>query len=151
MTGILDQALEAAAKGWHVHPLKERGKAATWKGWEQKATTDPDTIRHALKAGQNYGIACGPSRLLVIDEDTPGELEAINRDHGVKFPPTLTITTPNGGTHRIYHQGDLGLKNHCPFKKEIRIDGEPVNLGYDVDVRGVGGYIVGLEDRKSVV
>ncbi len=95
--GLLASALEAAARGWHVFPLRAGAKqpalhgydrcprtgpcTTRHAGWEQRATTDPDRIRAAwgtgtsTGAGFNVGIACGPSGLVVVDLDAtkPGD------------------------------------------------------------------------------
>ncbi|WP_030180510.1 bifunctional DNA primase/polymerase [Streptomyces sp. NRRL S-813] len=85
---LLAAALAAAGRGWHVHPLRPRGKAPALHGehacprsgpctdghlkWERRATTDPDRIRAAwTTAPYNVGIATGPSGLVVIDLDVP--------------------------------------------------------------------------------
>ncbi|MEV8429876.1 bifunctional DNA primase/polymerase [Streptomyces chartreusis] len=85
---LLAAALEAAARGWHVHPLLPGGKGSALHGerscprtgecadghvkWEARATTDPDRIRAAWGAGAfNVGIATGPSVLVVVDLDMP--------------------------------------------------------------------------------
>lgn len=86
--GLLDAALSAAARGWHVFPLVPGTKRPALHGeaactrtgvcagghrkWEQRATTDPDLIRPTWeRAPFNVGIATGPSGLLVIDLDLP--------------------------------------------------------------------------------
>ncbi len=88
----LTAALGAAARGWHVFPLRPGSKrpaghaedgcpgtgrcAGGHRTWEQRATTDPDKIRAAwTQAPYGIGIATGPSGLCVLDLDTlkPGE------------------------------------------------------------------------------
>jgi bifunctional DNA primase/polymerase-like protein len=86
-TPLLDSALAAAERGWHVFPLKPGAKVPALHGydrcprtgacvgrhvgWEQRATTDPGRIRSAWSAGPfNIGLACGPSGLVVLDLDT---------------------------------------------------------------------------------
>ncbi|WP_033321227.1 bifunctional DNA primase/polymerase [Streptomyces yerevanensis] len=87
---LLDAALEAAGRGWPVHPLRPGGKGSALHGeracphtgecagghvkWEQRATTAPARIRAAWTAGAfNVGIATGPSGLVVVDLDVPKE------------------------------------------------------------------------------
>ncbi|WP_051341958.1 bifunctional DNA primase/polymerase [Pseudonocardia spinosispora] len=90
---LLEHALAAAGRGWHVFPLRPGSKQPALHGydrcprtgaceqrhlgWEQRATTDPDRIRSAWSGRHpfNIGIATGPSGLVVIDLDTakPGD------------------------------------------------------------------------------
>jgi hypothetical protein len=125
----LDYAMAAAERGWSVFPVK--GKVPTVK-WADEATRDPHTIA-AWLAGTalNYGIACGPSGLLVIDEDTPGGFDRFAADHGVTVPATYTVATGRG-RHLYFNANGHALGN-----------AKHALAGYGVDVRGRGGYVVG--------
>ncbi|WP_028569151.1 bifunctional DNA primase/polymerase [Salinispora tropica] len=88
-TTLREVALTAAARGWHVFPLRPDEKrpafpdhiadACTGRdprcrnghtGWEARATTDPDRIRRGWsETPWGVGIACGPSGLVVVDLD----------------------------------------------------------------------------------
>src|SRR6201999_3978786 len=93
---LLGYALAAARYGLHVFPLRPKSKlpylhgkrhcpgtgacAEGHQGWEQRATTDLDLIQFWWRRfpQSNIGIACGPSRLYVLDLDAP---------HGDSPPP----------------------------------------------------------------
>ncbi|GAA2690576.1 MULTISPECIES: bifunctional DNA primase/polymerase [Actinosynnema] len=169
----LTAALHAAARGWHVFPLRPGTKKPALHGvrhcprtapcvdghlgWEQRATTDPDTIRRCWSAGEfNIGIATGPSGLVVVDLDTPkspadvppdgwnreGVLDGhdvfdlLCREAGQPVPwETFSVRTTRGGTHLYYraHEG-TALRS---------TKGEEGNgLGWKVDTRAHGGYVV---------
>lgn len=85
---LLAVALDTAAQGWPVFPLRPGAKrpalhmtercprtgecAGGHQTPEQRATTDPDRIRRAWTSGRpfNVGLATGPSGLVVVDLDT---------------------------------------------------------------------------------
>jgi hypothetical protein len=78
---MLDVALGAAARGWHIFPLRPDDKRPAFPnhpadgctrqdprcraghvGWEDRATTDADRIRRGwTSVPYGVGIACGPS------------------------------------------------------------------------------------------
>jgi hypothetical protein len=125
-------------------------------GWEQRATRSPDRIRRAWSVRPyNVGIACGPSELLVVDLDQPKPGESIPpqwaernavcgadvfalicADAGYPIPAdTFTVRTGRGGRHLYFRQPDgAELRNTNADRGN--------GLGWLVDTRGGGGYIV---------
>ena len=126
--------------------------------WEQRATTDPGMVRACWTHNPRFGIglATGPSGLCVLDldiakpgDEIPGQwaaldvrcgedvLAVLSEQAGQPLPcETLTVRTPSGGLH-LYFQvpGDATLRTTA---------GERGNgLGWKVDTRAWGGYVVG--------
>ena len=121
---LLAAAADCAARGWAVFPLWPGSKRPAIRGWQEHATTEPGIL--AVWWGRrpyNVGVACGPSRLLVVDIDDPAA-------EPERLPPTYTVSTPRG-QHR-YYSTDLGRAG---------LNSAGV-LGSQVDTRGVGGYVV---------
>ncbi|MER7420662.1 bifunctional DNA primase/polymerase [Micromonospora peucetia] len=123
-------------------------------GWEDRATTDPDRIRRAWSTHPyGVGIACGPSGLVVVDLDVPKTaddtppadwtgardgldvLAALADRHGGSIDTTYTVTTGRGGSHLYYRHPTAGpqLRNTT---------GDRGGLGWKVDTRAHGGYVV---------
>jgi hypothetical protein len=117
--------------------------------WEQRACSDPDRVARFWPSPEhNIGIACGPSRLVVIDVDTHGtlpdewrQLPGIHDGRDVlaqlcewaaqPWPSTYMTATPSGGWH-LYFTAPEGSK----------IRNSASLLGPLVDVRAQGGYVV---------
>ncbi|MFI0424591.1 bifunctional DNA primase/polymerase [Spongiactinospora sp. 9N601] len=154
MTDLTQYALAAAARGWHVFPLTPYGKRPLrgFTDWERHATTDPARIRDMWARGPfNIGIACGPSRLVVLDLDTPkpGQhppppwnqpgindgadvLAALCEQAEEALPlETFTVRTRRGGTH-LYFTAPPGA----------RLGNTAGRLGWLIDTRASGGYVV---------
>lgn len=150
---LLDAALTAAARGWHVFPLAPDAKRPAVRDWERRATTDPTRIRSCwTSGGYGVGIATGPSGLVVVDLDTAADgaapparwqLPGITRGEDVfvvlagehdQVPPldTYTVCTGRGGLH-LYFTG--------PSAPALR--NTAGRLGWKVDTRAHGGYVVG--------
>jgi hypothetical protein len=154
-TAQLSAALHAAERGWHVFPLVPNDKRPAVRTWEDRATTDPARIERCWAAGPyGVGIATGPSRLVVVDldtakgpDDTPPEawrgpgivsgedvLAALCERHGEPYPAgTYAVRTGRGGTHLYFEAPGDG--------PELR--NTAAKLGWKIDTRAAGGYVVG--------
>jgi hypothetical protein len=154
---LLRSALAAAMLGWHVFPCAPGGKRpALRQNWQDLATTAHDQICDWwARAPYNIGIACGPSRLVVIDLDMPHDtadneedgvlfalsgadiLSGLARQHGERYPGgTYIVDTPSGGCHLYFSAaGDARVRNSAGA------------VGRHIDVRADGGYIVGAGSR----
>ncbi|MEU6135411.1 bifunctional DNA primase/polymerase [Nocardioides sp. NPDC047086] len=171
LTDTLTTALDYAAHGWRVFPLLPGSKRPAtpnhraadcdgtdaWcrtghAGWEQRATNRPDWITRAWSSNPAYGvgIACGPSRLVVVDLDThkPGSeipepwhrfgittgedvLDHLAGAHGGTITPTYTVQTVSGGTHLYYTAPDTTR----------RFANTAGKIGWLIDTRAHGGYV----------
>jgi hypothetical protein len=123
---------------------------------EERATADPDRIRRAWsRRPYGIGVACGPSGLLVVDLDLPkpGEeapdywrsvggvsdgsdvLAVLAERAGQPYPgDTYAVRTGRGGTHLYFTRpAAVRLGNTA---------GKNGGLGWCIDTRGVGGYVV---------
>jgi hypothetical protein len=139
----LELAIGYAESEFQVFPLIPDHKEPVLRGdWKVHATMDAAKIR-AMWGGENerrnIGIKTGTPLLdrylVVIDIDVKNgkhglrALAELERRHG-KLPPTLTIRTASGGEHRYYLTPyPVGTSNS--------------KIGPGIDVRGVGGYVVG--------
>lgn len=151
MKRLMAAAIRLVEKGFFVFPLRPGDKRplANFKHWEERATRDPDQIyRWWLYAPYNIGVATGPSHLLVVDCDTargvipPPQwsnarsgldvLRQLASEALADFPRTMVVRTPSGGIH-LYFQAppDQHLGNSAS------------RLGWHIDTRGIGGYVVG--------
>lgn len=124
--------------GFKVFPLRENAKTPLFRGKAQEqGTTDLNQIRDiwTQRPNANIGIATGDG-LTVIDVDTitahgvDGENSMLvyQVDYGF-INETLEVTTPTGGKHYYY------LTDNEYSNKASILPG--------VDVRGLGGYVVG--------
>ncbi|HSV68443.1 MAG TPA: bifunctional DNA primase/polymerase [Mycobacteriales bacterium] len=168
---LLTAALGYAALGWRVFPLRPGEKRPAFpdhtedkctgrdprcrdghSGWEPRATTDPARIARCWAAGAyNIGVACGPSRLVVVDLDTPGpgesppapwDLPGVNDGSDVFAVLAGQAGQPVPfGTHLVKTGGGgLHLYFAAPAAPELR--NTAGRLGWKIDTRAAGGYVV---------
>lgn len=150
-------ALAAAARGWHVFPVAVGDKVPlSGFRWKRHATTDPEVIgRIWARQPFNIGIACGPSRLVVVDLDLPkpGEHPPATSRPGIcdgadvfallceqaeqPMPfDTFTVRTRRGGLHLYFTAPDGPTLGNTSGDRGT-------GLGWKIDTRADGGYVVG--------
>ncbi|GIH21479.1 bifunctional DNA primase/polymerase [Rugosimonospora africana] len=165
-------ALDHAARGWHVFPLRPGDKrpafpahdatrctgqdprcrtAGRHVGWEQRATTDPARIRRAWAAAPyNVGVATGPSGLLVVDLDTPkpGQTPPAGLPEGCHDGADMFADLcqhadqPWPATYTVT-TGRGGT--HLYYRHPAagpRLRNTAGTLGWLIDTRAAGGYVV---------
>lgn len=114
------------------------GKHPRIAGWQNAATTDPDQIREwwTQWPDANIGAVTGDG-LTVIDVDShEGELNL--RDWN--FPRTLEVKTARG-RHLYYIEPEDFSAGNTQGGRGKR------TLGYGIDTRGTGGYVVTAPSR----
>lgn len=134
---LLQAALDLAARGFRVFPLSP-GTPIPPKDypWKSKATTDEAEIRSIWNGAEwNIGVATGEFTVVDLDvkNGKDGIFEAL--ELGLDFE-TFTVSTPSGGLHLYYT--DAGYTNRAGT-----LDLPDGGKAKGVDVRGVGGYVVG--------
>jgi len=149
---------ELVARGFALFPLRPGTKVpAVARDWEHAATTSLTRLRQlAPQPGANYGIACGPSDLIVVDLDiakdpqelAEGEptqgwvvLRELADTHDGELPRTFTVRTASGGQHLYFRPPVDGPTPRNTVRR----------LGPLIDTRGVGGYVVAPGSRVDGV
>ncbi|MFD1829157.1 bifunctional DNA primase/polymerase [Streptomyces desertarenae] len=159
-SALLSAALAAAARGWHVFPLRPGSKVPAGHAEarcprtgrcahghlkpEQRATIDQARIRQAwAQRPYGIGVATGPSGLVVVDLDRPKPEEPDGTPDGVTsfkalceragqpVPHTLMVRTASGGRH-LYFTAPTG----------VRLPSTKGRLAAKIDTRAWGGYVV---------
>lgn len=144
-------ALWTMAHGMRTFPLVPDGKPPAVRDWEHRASSDPRSIDDWPRRTTGYGIACGPSGLLVVDCDTrkpdtpPPPAAAADADNGIEallllaadlgqpMPrDTFSVRTGRAGLHLYYRAPDGASLGNSAGR-----------LAWLVDSRGRGGYVVG--------
>ncbi|MFF8843796.1 bifunctional DNA primase/polymerase [Streptomyces sp. NPDC015127] len=161
-SALLPAALDAAARGWPVHPLRPHGKrpalhgetACTGRGpcasghvkWEQRATTDRERIERCWAvAAFNVGIATGPAGLVVVDLDMPKQKDKGSSDtpSGVTtFEALCERAGQSVPTTRTIRTARGGLHLYFLAPEGVRLHNTQNALGPNIDTRAWGGYVV---------
>lgn len=115
-------------------PSDKRGKHPTG-GWGTMTASKPTEGMLSIWFGpvRNIGIACGPSGLLVLDEDTLGALSKLAESLGEVVPPTYRVRTSRGW-HYYFEDPANEFGNSPGALADWHID---VRGG-----RGSGGYVL---------
>ena len=87
----------------------------------------------------NIAIACGPSNLVVLDEDQADELARWCTAYGITLPHTYEVSTGRG-RHLYYH---------WDHSEQPIGNGSKVFDGYKIDVRGKGGCVIAEGSRHA--
>ncbi len=119
-----------------------RGKhpAVKWGVWSVTVTPQMIDLEWGKHRGlANIGVACGPSNLVVLDEDRHSELDRWCITYGITLPDTYTVTTARG--RHLYFRWDHGTQRIGNSPKAVE--------GFKIDVRGDGGFVVGEGSRHA--
>jgi hypothetical protein len=143
-------AADLLRRGFHIFPIIAGTKDRIPVAWGSEATDDPARVAAwALEfRGCNWGVACGPSGLAVVDVDVhdgspgPETLAALELAHG-GLPPTLEARTPSGGRH-------LFFRGRCRSVAHLMRDRAGFGPKTGLDTRSTGGYVVGAGSRTPV-
>lgn len=98
----------------------------------RNASNVPAVIDGWRGKGYNLGVVCGPSGVVILDEDTLGDFERFCTDHGREVPPSYRVRSSKGWHFYFAEPEGVHLGNRTPFKRE----------GYNIDVRGGNAYAV---------
>lgn len=155
---LVSAARELHARGFHVFPCDhpnqrqcigkhetcdlQRGKhpAVSWGTWAQTVT--PQMIERAWEQRgglANPAVSCGPSNLVIFDEDGAGALDEWCEAHGITLPATYIVTTGRG--RHLYFRWDHDAQ---PIGNSPKVFG-----GRKIDVRGHGGYAIAEGARHA--
>lgn len=122
------EALELAAAGWAVLPLKPAGKVPTTRHGLLEATTDREVIARWWRTGVSYNIGARvPAGLVVLDFDPQngGSVHALELAAGIALPATLTVHSGRGtgGQHRYYQRPAGALSSRrLPAGVDLKTD-----------------------------
>jgi hypothetical protein len=140
--GLAVAAAGAHARSWFVFPVGRDLEAGDnkrplvkWREWSVPSERADELFALWQDKARvtGYGIDCGRSGLVVLDEDATEALAALcAANEWEPLPPTFTVTTGRG-RHFYY----LAPTDGREVRNHVKADGA------EVDIRGAGGYVVG--------
>lgn len=139
MSAIVDLSLELARQNVRFFPVVSNSKIPEIDHFSERATSEPELLRHMFEPNKNSGIACGKVadnlHLVGFDIDNkPGKPGFQTMDAmalvGETFPATWAQRTPSGGEHRLFW-------SPVPIRQGTDV------CGPGIDLRSDGGYLVG--------
>jgi hypothetical protein len=132
-TSKLEAALDHAARGFAVFPLRTNDKIPRFEGWQAAATSDRAQIQRWWSQWPKANIGILTTSLLVVDIDprNGGDASAKALHELTPFPKTLCSKTQGGGAHMIYRLPD-----------GLLVSGKNHQLGRGIDIKSDRGLIV---------
>lgn len=133
----LSMALDVAKFfNWKVFPVNSNNKQPLIRGWQERATNNPNVINDLFSKFDNcmIGLPTGPiNGISVIDFDIKKNINGFSNflNKGYRVNYTSCVMTPSGGFHLYFKTNNLKLPNIASTV-----------LGKGVDFRGAGGYVV---------
>ncbi|GJE62063.1 phage/plasmid primase, P4 family [Methylobacterium trifolii] len=137
-----DFAFAYARANLRSFPLKFGSKIPSMTGWQEKATTDLDTLSDFFPEGfrQNIGLLMG-NEIVALDVDARNggldTIKALEADHG-PFPQTPTQQTGGGGLHMLFRVRGVTLKNRAGFLPGLDLKSERGQIVVEPSVNGDG-------------
>lgn len=135
----LSNACELARRGFKIAPLQPATKLPyLGESWSNMATSDESQVwkwfADPNREGMNYAV-CPGVQYVVLDPDTKEGKEGLFQLQLLGLDaPDFVVVTPSGGQH-WYFKAPWPVSNSTKHLKDAR--------ALDIDVRGVGGYVVG--------
>ncbi len=137
---VLERMLAVAAEGYPVFlgrlvskPGGGHDKKPAMKGWQKRATRDPEAIRRMCAEYPNATLICvrtgETSGIDAVDVDPRSGGDVWERDNLDLLPTTRVHKTLSGGSHYIYRHAS-GVHNTAGA------------IAKGIDTRGTGGFIV---------
>lgn len=126
-----------AKQGFRVFPIQKNDKRPLLKGWQEHASLDAATIRawSLQNTDSNYGVVTGGDFFVIdIDVDEPNEVEAeIDKLREELGSFELGTVVKTGRGYQLY----------CD-SRGVTIRNSTKRLTDKVDIKGEGGYVVGV-------